>query len=109
MFLDCATGWPKVGVKHRVLIPGATVERCQLSPLDGSSWNQYAMLEADLGRTGRAIEKLQKALALDPDLPEGDLKLATLFVREAQMEPAETALKRALSIDPYDAAAYDLM
>ena len=81
----------------------------QLAPLDGSTWNQYAMLEADLGRTGRAIEKLQKALALDPDLPEGDLKLATLFVREAQMEPAETALKRALSIDPYDAAAYDLM
>jgi tetratricopeptide (TPR) repeat protein len=67
------------------------------------------MLEADLGRTGRAIEQLQKALALDPDLPEGDLNLATLFVREGQMEPAETALKRALSIDPYDAAAYDLM
>jgi len=80
-----------------------------LAPLDASTWNQYAMLEADLGRTGRAIEKLQKALALDPDLPEGDLNLATLFVREAQMEPAETALKRALSIDPYDAAAYDLM
>ncbi len=80
-----------------------------LAPLDGSTWNQYAMLEADLGRTGRAIEKLQKALALDPDLPEGDLNLATLFVREAQMEPAETALKRALSIDPYDAGAYDLM
>ena len=67
------------------------------------------MLEADLGRTGRAIEKLQKALALDPDLPEGDLNLATLFVRQSQMEPAETALQRALSIDPYDAAAYDLM
>lgn len=81
----------------------------QLAPLDGNTWNQYAMLEADLGRTGRAIEKLQKALALDPDLPEGDLNLATLFVHEAQMEPAETALKRALSIDPYDAAAYDLM
>jgi len=80
-----------------------------LAPLDGSTWNQYAMLEADLGRTGRAIEKLQKALALNPDLPEGDLNLATLFVQEAQMEPAETALKRALSIDPYDAAAYDLM
>jgi len=80
-----------------------------LAPLDGSTWNQYAMLEADLGRTGNAIEKLQKALALDPDLPEGDLNLATLFVQEAQMEPAETALKRALSIDPYDAAAYDLM
>ncbi len=80
-----------------------------LAPLDGSTWNQYAMLEADLGRTGRAIEKLQKALALDPDLPEGDLNLATLLVREEQMEPAETALKRALSIDPYDAAAYDLM
>jgi len=80
-----------------------------LAPLDGSTWNQYAMLEADLGRTGRAIEKLQKALALNPDLPEGDLNLASLFVREAQMEPAETALKRALSIDPYDAGAYDLM
>ena len=80
-----------------------------LAPLDGSTWNQYAMLEADLGRTGRAIEKLQKALALNPDLPEGDLNLATLFVQKAQLEPAEIALKRALSIDPYDAAAYDLM
>jgi tetratricopeptide (TPR) repeat protein len=80
-----------------------------LAPLDGSTWNQYAMLEADLGRTGRAIEKLQKALALNPDLPEGDLNLATLFVQEAQIGAAETALKRALSIDPYDAAAYDLM
>jgi tetratricopeptide (TPR) repeat protein len=80
----------------------------QLAPLDGSTWNQYAMLEADLGRTASAREKLQKALALDPDLPEGDLNLATLLVREGQIEPAETALKRALSIDPYDAAAYDL-
>jgi tetratricopeptide (TPR) repeat protein len=80
-----------------------------LAPLHGSTWSQYALLEADLGRTDRAIEKLQKALALNPDLPEGDLNLATLFVREAQMEPAEIALKRALSIDPYDAAAYDLM
>jgi tetratricopeptide (TPR) repeat protein len=80
-----------------------------LAPLDGSTWNQYAMLEADLGRTGPAIDKFQKALALNPDLPEGDLNLATVFFQEAQMEPAETALKRALSIDPYDAAAYDLM
>ena len=67
------------------------------------------MLEADLGRTGPAIDKFQKALALDPDLPEGDLNLATVFFQEAQMESAEAALKRALSIDPYDAAAYDLM
>jgi tetratricopeptide (TPR) repeat protein len=80
-----------------------------LAPLDGSTWNQYAMLDADLGQTDLAIEELQKALALDPDLPEGDLNLATLLVREAQMERAETALKRALSIDPYNAAAYDLM
>ncbi len=37
------------------------------------------------------------------------MNLARLFVREAQIDPAETALKRALGIDPYDAAAYDLM
>jgi len=80
-----------------------------LAPLDGRTWNQYAMLEADLGRTDSAIDKLQKALALDPDLPAGDLNLATLFVRKGEMEPAETALKRALSIDPYNAAAYDLV
>jgi len=80
-----------------------------LAPQDADIWYQYGILEAQLGRTGSAVEKVQKALALDPDLPEGYMTLASLFVREDQRDPAETALKHALSIDPYDAAAYDLM
>jgi len=79
------------------------------APLDASVWYQYGMLEAELGRTGSAVDKLQKALALNPDLPEGYMSLASLFVREAQLDHAETALQRALSIDPYDAAAYNVM
>ena len=79
-----------------------------LAPQDASVWYQYGILEAQLGRTGSAVEKLQKALVLNPDLPEGYTNLARLLVREAQIDPAETALKCALGIDPYDAAAYDL-
>jgi len=80
-----------------------------LAPQDADIWYQYGILEAQLGRTGSAVEKVQKALALDPDLPEGYMTLASLFVREDQRDPADTALKHTLSIDPYDAAAYDLM
>lgn len=80
----------------------------QFAPSDANIWFQYGILDSKLGRTDDAIEKFQKALALNPDLPEGALTLANLLARAGQADDAESALRNALSIDPYDAAAYDL-
>ena len=96
-------------VERKTSLSEETLKRAlQIAPSDGNVWFQYGMLESQLGRTDRAIEDLQKAVALNPDLPEGDLSLASLLARKGQIDSAESALHSALSIDPYDAAAYDL-
>jgi tetratricopeptide (TPR) repeat protein len=96
-------------VERKTSLSEETLKRAlQIAPSNGNVWFQYGMLESQLGRTDRAIENLQKAVALNPDLPEGDLSLASLLARKGQIDSAESALRSALSIDPYDAAAYDL-
>jgi tetratricopeptide (TPR) repeat protein len=51
---------------------------------------------------------LQKAIALDPDLPGADTSVAGIYAAAGQMDRAESALREALQIDPYDGAAWDL-
>jgi tetratricopeptide (TPR) repeat protein len=80
----------------------------RVAPADANVWYQYGMLDSGLGRTDPAIEKIQKALALDADLPEGYTTLAGLLQAAGQSRPAETAVRKALTVDPYDAAAYDV-
>jgi tetratricopeptide (TPR) repeat protein len=73
----------------------------QIAPTDAASWYQSATLAG-------SIEKLQKAIALDPDLPGAHTTLAGLQAAAGQKDQAEAALREALRIDPYDAAAWDL-
>jgi tetratricopeptide (TPR) repeat protein len=80
----------------------------QIAPSDANVWFRYGLLDSQLGWINGAIERVQKALTLDPDLPEGALMFASLMARTGQIDAAESALHNALSIDPYDAAAYDL-
>ena len=80
----------------------------QLAPQDANVWYQYGMLDAGLGRTGNAIEKVTKAVSLNPDLTEGYTSLAGMLLAAGQVDPATAAAQRALVIDPYDAAAYNL-
>ena len=51
---------------------------------------------------------MQKAIALDPDLPGEYTTLAGIQAATGQMDRAESALREALRVDPYDAAAWDL-
>src|SRR5437899_6654988 len=51
---------------------------------------------------------MQKAIALDPDLPGAYTMLAGFEAAAGQRDRAEAALREALRIDPYDAAAWDL-
>jgi predicted CXXCH cytochrome family protein len=66
----------------------------EIAPNDAESWFRYGVL------TGSA-ERLQKAIALDPWLPDQARRLA-------EVTHSEAALKDALRTDPFDDAAWDL-
>ena len=49
----------------------------QMAPSDAETWYRYGLLDSSSGRTTEAIDKVQKAIGLDPSLPEKSRKLAT--------------------------------
>ena len=80
----------------------------QIDASDARSWYQSSTLALTLGRAGEAIGKMEKAIALDPDLPGAYTTMAAIQASNGQNDRAEAALQEALRIDPYDAAAWDL-
>lgn len=66
----------------------------QIAPDDPESWFRYGVLTA-------SAERIQKAIALDPWLPDQSRRLA-------EVTHSESALKDALRTDPFDDAAWDL-
>jgi tetratricopeptide (TPR) repeat protein len=80
----------------------------QTAPRDANVWYQYGMLDSGLGRTGSAIEKVTKAVSLNPDLNQGYTSLAGLLLATGQVDLAAAAAQHALNIDPYDATAYNV-
>jgi tetratricopeptide (TPR) repeat protein len=70
---------------------------------------QSGDLDFSLGRTDAAIKKMEKAVALEPDLPGGHAGLAEILWRTGNAKRAESELRAALGMDPYDASAYNLM
>jgi len=66
----------------------------QIAPNDPESWFRYGVLTS-------SAERIQKAIALDPWLPDQSRRLA-------EVSHSEPALKDALRTDPFDDAAWDL-
>jgi tetratricopeptide (TPR) repeat protein len=66
----------------------------QIAPDDPESWFRYGVLTS-------SAEKIQKAITLDPWLPDQSRRLA-------EVSHSEAALKDALRTDPFDDAAWDL-
>ena len=66
----------------------------QVAPNDAESWFRYGVLTS-------SAERIQKAIALDPWLPDQSRRLA-------EVTHSEPALKDALRTDPFDDAAWDL-
>ncbi len=66
----------------------------QVAPNDPESWFRYGVLTA-------SAERIQKAITLDPWLPDQSRRLA-------EASHSEAALKDALRTDPFDDAAWDL-
>ncbi len=81
----------EVDPEHAVGILARAVE---VAPDDPESWFRYGVATA-------SAERIQKAIALDPWLPDQSRRLAELTHSEA-------ALKDALRTDPFDDAAWDL-
>jgi tetratricopeptide (TPR) repeat protein len=80
----------------------------QIAPSEAASWYQSGMLASELGRSSEAVEKMQKAIALDRDLPGEYTTLARIQIAAGQRDRAGVALGEALRVDPYDAAGWDL-
>ena len=66
----------------------------ETAPNDPESWLRYGVLTS-------SAERIQKAIALDPWLPDQSRRLA-------EVSHSEAALKDALRTDPFDDAAWDL-
>lgn len=66
----------------------------EAAPGDAQSWFQYGLLTA-------SAERIQKAIALNPWLPDQSRSLA-------ELTHSESALKDALRTDPFDDAAWDI-
>lgn len=82
-------------------------------PLDGSeswytleSWYELGLLDSQQGRKAEAIAKIEKAIALDPDLLEAYNSLGVDLFETGNMDRAETVFRDALRIDPYDATGH---
>jgi len=73
----------------------------QIAPSDPEAWYKYGLLDSD-------PVKIEKAIALDPSLPEKSRRLGEIFLKSGDVNRAEAALKDALRIDPWDEDAWDL-
>jgi Tfp pilus assembly protein PilF len=59
-----------------------------------------AMAYRDQGRFDSALESLQKALALDPNLPQAHHHLALLLLKKSDVENAKKHFRESIRLDP---------
>ncbi|HEU5020433.1 MAG TPA: tetratricopeptide repeat protein, partial [Bryobacteraceae bacterium] len=79
-----------------------TLQRAvQMAPSDPEAWYKYGLLDSD-------PTKIEKAIALDPSLPEKSRRLGEILLKKGDLKGAEAALKDALRTDPWDEDAWDL-
>ncbi|MES1256861.1 MAG: tetratricopeptide repeat protein, partial [Acidobacteriota bacterium] len=78
----------------------------QIAPSNAATWEQFGSMLP--GSDPRKLAAFQKAITLDPDLPGAFTTFAGFQAAAGQRPLALEALREALRIDPYDAAAWDL-
>jgi predicted CXXCH cytochrome family protein len=79
------------------------------APASAPAWFQSGAIDFALGHPAAAVVKMEKAIALDPDLSGGRLGLAEILWRTPGSDRAEHELREALRMDPNDSSARDLI
>jgi len=65
------------------------------------------ILDYEQGRQSEAAEEYRKAIAIEPDDPEGYNNLGVLLKEEGKPEEAEAQFRKALEVDPDFAGSYN--
>lgn len=71
------------------------------APASAARLFQSGSVDFDRGHTAEAMEKMEKAVALDPDFSAAHTGLAAILLRAGNPDRAESELRSALRIDPY--------
>jgi tetratricopeptide (TPR) repeat protein len=82
---------------------------CAIEPERALWRHRMGTLAMQAGETNRAIEAFRALTRIDPGNATGYYNLAVAFATQRRLEPARSAAKRALEIDPDYAAAKDLL
>jgi type IV pilus assembly protein PilF len=97
-----------------VLLAGCQTNLQRQADKEPSPATRAAMINVQLGtgymesnRNELAMNKLQKAVALDPNLASAHHALAMLYERLGEIEPADKQYKLAVKLDPNDSNAFN--
>jgi Tfp pilus assembly protein PilF/TolB-like protein len=81
------------------------ITRC--APRSPSGWDNLAAMYESLGRRDKALEALERSMALEPERSSTSYSaLATLYYRESRYAEAISMGRKAVSIDPEDRLAW---
>lgn len=84
----------------------AVLKGLAASPADYAFWHELGLIRMAQERDSDAVSAFERALALNPDLPETQNNLGAVWLRREQSGLAESAFRAALRLDPSFAAAY---
>jgi arylsulfatase A-like enzyme/tetratricopeptide (TPR) repeat protein len=79
----------------------------ELAPDDAVAWHEQAITLAEAGQRDEAIRSDQRAIALNPRLPEPHNHLGILLAETGRIAEALAAFDRAVAIDPNNALAWN--
>jgi type IV pilus assembly protein PilF len=105
-------GLPPAGLLAATLLGAALVSGCATAPPEGTSQDELKELHLQLGvgymreeQYERSLDRLERALEIDPDYAEAHNALALLHERLGQHAEAERHFLEALRLDPQYSAA----
>jgi tetratricopeptide (TPR) repeat protein len=76
------------------------------APADYASWHELGLIRTAQGRDSDAVAAFEKALTLNPDLPETQNNLGAVWLRRGDPGRAESAFRAAIRADPSDPNAH---
>ena len=77
------------------------------APGDAGGWHMLGFADVEAGKTADGLAAFQKAIELDPEMPEAYNSLGSLWFHMGDMAKAEPALRNAIRLEPNYAEAHD--